>query len=264
MPAGQDRLMFNNPMPSGTIDGARPIVSLFIPVYNVRRLIKVNLRKSYNALLKLDSNFEIFIVDDNSSDKSDRFARIINRARSTAGRDVRYIRYNNGPSRRENLTRSFYLARGEIICFIDADFSCDISYLLKAIEFLKEKPIDIVIGSRYIKGVKIKRRFVRRFFSFFYNLAIRVLFKSKIKDHQCGLKAFRKNAAMPIIDKMGYDNKFIRGWFWDAEFLIRAQRAKLKIMEMPVEWHEANVSTFDIRRELRCLKAIIALKRELK
>jgi len=239
------------------------MVSLFIPVYNARGFIKDNLRKSYNALLKLQSDFEIFIVDDSSTDKSYKFARIIDKARTVMERDIKYVYYDNGPSRRENLARTFYLAKGNIICFIDADFSCDISYLLKAIEILKEKPLDIVTGSRYIKGAKVKRRLVRRILSFFYNLTIRVLFKSGIKDHQCGLKVFRRSTAMPIIDKMGYDDEFIRGWFWDAEFLIRAQREKLKIMEMPVEWHESDVSTFNIRRELRCLKSIIALKREL-
>jgi glycosyltransferase involved in cell wall biosynthesis len=238
-------------------------VSLFIPVYNARSLIKTNLRQAYNFLLKLDSGFEIFIVDDNSTDDSHRLVKIINKAKGVQGKEIKYLYYDKGPSRRENLAKSVCLAKGSIFGFIDADFSCGLSFFLKAIEILKKNSADIVIGSRYIKGAKTERRPIRRIFSFFYNLTVRLLFGSRIKDHQCGLKVFRKDTVLPIIEKMGYDEKFIRGWFWDAELLIRAQKAKLKIIEMPVDWHEAATSTFNIRRELRCLKAIIALKREL-
>lgn len=239
-------------------------ISLFIPVYNAARLIRKGLKESYKALLQLGDNFEIIVVDDNSSDKSYKFEHIINKAKQATGKEIRYISYNKGPSRRENLAKSFLLAKYEIVGFIDADLSCDVSYLLKAIDLLQKESADIVIGSRYIKGAKIKKnRIIRRIFSFFYNLTISSMFSSKIKDHQCGLKVFRRSAIMPIINDMGYDGKFIRGWFWDAELLIRAQKASLKIIEMPVEWYCADVSTFNIKRELRCLKAIIKLKREL-
>lgn len=239
-------------------------VSLFIPVYNASGLIKNDLRKCYNALLQLNDDFEIVIVDDNSNDKTYRFSRVINMAKQIMGKDIRYIRYDKGPSRRENLAASFRSAKYGIIGFLDADLSCDVSYFLKAVNLLKEKRADIVIGSRYIKGAKAKRRVVRRVLSFFYNSILKLMFKSKINDHQCGLKVFRRSTVMPIIDKMGYDDKYVRGWFWDAELLIRAQKEKLNIIEMPVEWNYADTSTFDIKRELRCLKAIIKLRRDLK
>lgn len=238
-------------------------VSLFIPIYNAARLIKRDLRKYYNALLQLRDDFEVIIVDDNSTDASYRLERVINRVRQTTGKEIRYIFYNRGPSRRENLAKSFHLAKYEIIGFIDADLSCDISYFLKAINVLQENSADIVIGSRYIKGAVVQSRLIRRILSFFYNMAIRIIFKSKIRDHQCGLKVFRKNSVMQIINEMGYDNRYIRGWFWDAEFLIRAQNAKLNIVEMPVKWHYSDYSTFNFMRELKCLRAIINLKREL-
>jgi glycosyltransferase involved in cell wall biosynthesis len=238
-------------------------VSLFIPVYNSAGLIRRNLRKSYGALLELHGDFEIIIVDDNSTDKSYRFGCVINKAKQVSGREIKYVFYNKGPSRRENLVKSFYLAKNEIIGFIDSDFSINYRYLLKAIEILKVSSADIVIGSRYIPGARFKMRKARRIFSFLYNFLLRILFRSCLMDHQCGLKVFRKDTTMPIIDKMGYDDKFIRGWFWDAEFLIRAQKAKLKIIEMPIEWHCSGTSTFDVARELRCLRAIFKLKKDI-
>ncbi len=238
-------------------------VSLFIPVYNALQLIKRDLRAAYAALQQLGADFEIVIVDDNSSDGSHRLGRVINRARTVTGRDIRYLRYDNGPSRRENLAKAFYTAKHDIVGFIDADFSCDIVYFMKAMELLNDPAIDMVIGSRYIKGAKAKRRLVRRIFSFFYNLLIRLLFGSTIKDRQCGLKVFRKRSVMPVIEQMGYDGRFIRGWFWDAELLVRAQKAKLKIIEMPVVWVYADSSTFNFKRELKALWAMAVLKLEM-
>jgi len=238
-------------------------ISLFIPVYNGARLIRGVLRRSFGALQELHDDFEIVIVDDNSSDRSYRFERIINKGKKGEGQDIRYVRYTKGPSRRENLAASFSGAKHELIGFIDADFSCDISYLVEAIKVLNQEAADVVIGSRYIKGAKAKRRPMRRIFSFFYNATIRFLFGSKITDHQCGLKVFRRSSAMAIIEQMGYDDEFIRGWFWDAEFLIRAQKEKLKIIEMPVEWRYADESTFNFRRELRCLRYIIKARKDL-
>lgn len=239
-------------------------ISLFIPIYNSKELIIPNVKRSIEALTCSGFSFELFIVDDNSSDKSFEFATEIESMSAGSAYNIRYLFYDFGPSRRENLAKSFFLASADIICFIDADFSCDISFLLEAIEILQEEKADIVVGSRYVKGARVTRRLTRRICSYFYNSTIRYLFGSSIRDHQCGLKVFRKPTIMPLIKEMGYDEAFVRGWFWDAELLIRAQKAGLSIIEMPVCWHYTDKSTFNIRRELRCIKAIAKLKMELK
>ena len=238
--------------------------SLFIPVYNASQVIKESVKKCYEALSQLNRDFEIIVVDDNSGDTPRSFRRMLDEVSIDKEGKIKYLPYDKGPSRRENLAKSFNLARYGTVGFIDADLSCNPSYLLGAIELLREKSADIVIGSRYIKGAEVKRRFLRRFFSFFYNKTLQILFESTIKDHQCGLKVFRRSTTLPIIACMGYDDKYIRGWFWDAEFLIRAQKAGLKIIEMPVKWRYADTSTFSVKRELRCLKSIYKLKKELK
>jgi glycosyltransferase involved in cell wall biosynthesis len=231
-------------------------VSLLIPVYNAQSLIGKNIRKSYEALLSLNDDFEIIIVDDNSNDKSYRFKRLIDRARVVTGKDVKYLSYTKGPSRRENLGQAFFSVKHEIAGFIDADFSCDVGYLIEAVNILNKESADIVIGSRYIKGAETRREIGRRIISFLYNSTIRILFGSSVKDHQCGLKVFRMSSVKQILTDMGYDAKFIRGWFWDAELLIRAQRKRLKIIEFPVKWRCADSSTFSLKRELKSLIAI--------
>jgi len=238
-------------------------ISLFLPVYNAARIIRDNLRKCCNALLLANRRFEIILVDDNSADKTYRFGRAISARQQAPGAQLKYVAYDKGPSRRENLAQSFPLAQYEIMGYLDADLSCDVSYFLEAVNLLAEEEADVVIGSRYIPGAKAKRRLSRLIVSLAYNGFLRIALGSKFKDHQCGLKVFRKSRVLPIIAEMGYDGAFIRGWFWDAEFLIRAKKAGLKIIELPVEWVYAESSSFNFIREMRCVPAIIRLKKKL-
>jgi hypothetical protein len=76
------------------------------------------------------------------------------------------------------------------------------------------------------------------------------LFNSKINDHICGFKAFKKDSLVTLLQAMGYDQTKQRGWFWDAELLIRAQSMNIAINEVPVEWVAANDSTVRINREI--------------
>ena len=234
-----------------------PEISLFIPVYNPGNNFEANLRRCYDVLQESGLAFELIVVDDTSVN----FGEIKNYlAAMPANTRVKYVRYKSGPSRRENLSRAFSVAQAPTIGFIDYDLSCDVTYFLEAAALLKKAQADMVVGSRYTRGARAKRKPLRRLLSFFYNLAIRLYFGSRINDHQCGLKVFRKDTVLPVIAQMGYDESHVRGWFWDAELLIRAQAKGLKIIEMPVTWRYADTSTFDFKRELRCLRAIVGLK----
>ena len=55
---------------------------------------------------------------------------------------------------------------------------------------------------------------------------------SKVRDHQCGFKAFKREPAMQLLDQVEATH-----WFWNTEILVRAQRAGFKAKEIPVEWH---------------------------
>src|SRR3989344_4708815 len=62
---------------------------------------------------------------------------------------------------------------------------------------------DIVIGSRY-SGISAKRSLFRRAISVIYNLFLKTVFGSKIKDHQCGFKAFRRDRFIELAEAAGY------------------------------------------------------------
>lgn len=231
-------------------------VSVFVPVYNEESSIRANILRIHEFLADSLKSFELIVVDDSSTDET---PKILKDLESEVG--IRQIRYENGPSRRENLARAFSNAKYDYVVYMDADLATDLSYLPKIIESISGRA-DIAIGSRY-KGMAPKRRLYRRFISHLYNAFMMFYFSSRVKDHQCGFKAFRKPALLSLVRDMGYDHAFRRGWFWDAELLIRAQKKKFIVDEIPVKWHFGSKSTFSIARELRMIPYVLALRRRI-
>jgi len=233
------------------------LISVFVPVYNEEKILKETVRKITEELKKIGDNFEIFIIDDASNDNTPQLANEL----SQENPYVKYRKFTKGPSRRENLAMSFNQARGDIVLFMDVDLSTDLSHLKQLIDEIK-KGADIAIGSRYMK-IYPQRKFTRKIISNLYNSFLRLIFKSKIKDHQCGFKAFKKEVIDKLVKEMGYDETFNRGWFWDAETLIRAQRQQLKIKEFAVRWHRGEKSSFNFFREIKIIPFILKLKKKL-
>jgi len=206
--------------------------------------------------MKMD--FNIYIVDDASSDRTKSIGK------SLAGKNPKiiYVRFERGPSRRENLALAFKKSKNEVIVLMDIDLSVNLRYLQKILEKI-EKGSHISTGSRYM-GINAKRTLSRKIISIVYNKFIRVYFGSKIKDHQCGFKAFRREVLLEVLKDMGYDKSMKRGWFWDAELLIRAQNKGYKVSEVPVHWSAGEQSSFNFKREMRMLNKLLNLKKELK
>ena len=171
-----------------------------------------------------ECEFELFIVDDTSTDGTPELADEL----AAGDPRVRCIHCGNGPSRRENLAESFKQASGDAIAFIDADLSVDPSYLQEIIAGLGDN--DIVVGSRYLPESRVRRRLWRQAFSRAANLALRLIYNSKLRDHQCGLKAFRRDVILKLVEEAGYDHRMVRSWAWDSEILLRAQRHGYRIM----------------------------------
>jgi len=229
-------------------------VSVFLPVYNEEKILAKHVMLVYNAVKKLERPFEIVIVDDNSTDKTSLLADKLSIKYNTEGHSVRHRFFNNGPSRRENLAVAMTEAKYPITVFMDMDLSVNLEYLSNLLLEM-DKGYAVAIGSRYM-GLKPHREWYRLIISRIYNKLWRKLFRSKVRDHNCGFKAMKKDVLKKVVSDLGYDKQFVRGWFWDAEFLIIAQAYGYKIAEFPVTWDSGKQSSFNVRRELRMITYI--------
>lgn len=234
------------------------MISVFVPAYNEESILYKNIKRLHDFLKKRYDKFEIIIVNDNSTDNTEKIATKL----CVNFPHVKLLNYSVGPSRRENLAKSFCFARGDIIVFIDADLSPELEGLDRLIKAI-EDGFDIAVGSKYIKGSKIKRSFHRLLLSKIYNSFMEILFRVNISDHTVGLKAWKKDVILQLVKDLGYDYEYKRGLFWDTEMFIHARRHNYKIKEIPIEWKESKKTSIRFWREFKILPYALKLRWKL-
>lgn len=223
-------------------------LSIILPVYNEEKRLESTVRAVDAELGKMGKDYEIIIAEDGSSDNTLQIAKRLENGR------IRVAHSGARLGKGKAIQNASLSARGGIIAFMDADLASDLSYLPALIGSV-EKGASIAIGSRYVPGSIIKRKLLRDFYSRAFNLIVAILWNSKVKDHQCGFKAFRRDAVVPWIGEVQS-----KSWFWDAEFLVRAQEKGLSVAEVPIRWDEASSSKFRFSDILGMMKSIIEFK----
>ena len=114
---------------------------------------------------------------------------------------------------------------------MDVDLSTGLNALLPLVAPLMSGHSDVSIGSRLAVGAKVVRGTKRELISRCYNFLLHAVLGTRVRDAQCGFKAARADAVrrlLPLIED--------QAWFFDTELLVAAQRAGLRINEVPVDW----------------------------
>ena len=207
-----------------------PEFSIILPVSNEIGILGEAVEK-ISSLLRNDC-FELLIAEDNSTDGTDVLAATLVHRHN----NVRHMHADSRSGRGEALNDAFRASRGRILMYMDVDLSTALGHIEDVLS--KMKKYDIVVGSRLLKKSRVQRSSSRRFLSLVYNFFVRLFFRSKVHDHQCGFKAFRRDVALELIPQVKATH-----WFWDTELLIKAQRHNYKVYEVPVNWSESKRTT---------------------
>ncbi len=224
-----------------------PLISVIIPGYNEEAVVANTISSVEAVMGQIGRPFEILVVDDSSRDST---GQILGRlVRSKEHPRLRFVTYADGPSRRENLAKSFKLLKGDYVLLLDMDLSLEVSHLKDMVRWLDDG-YDMVIMNRYHPESRIRRNLKRYVISKVYNAIIRILFRTGFKDNICGFKAFRRSAIMQLVEDAGIDKSGRRSVFWDTQLIIFAKLRKLKIKEMPVRWTEGEKSSLRFGREI--------------
>ena len=92
---------------------------------------------------------------------------------------------------------------------------------------------DVVIGSRLRPEANTTRSFKREVLSRGYNFLVRLFFRTRFTDAQCGFKGVRRDACQLLVPHIE-DIK----WFFDTELLVLAEKSGHHIGEVAVDWIE--------------------------
>jgi hypothetical protein len=201
------------------------MISIVLPAYNEADRIEKAVERIKE---ELKTDFEIIIAEDGSTDGTDAISSQLSKKYS----EVRHLHSPERLGRGKALKNAFEVADGEILVYMDVDLSTDLSHLDELIRYAGEN--DVVTGSRMLPESIAERSLGRKIATSAYNSLVRIILRSKIRDHQCGFKAFRKESILPLLKITKSSH-----WFWDTEILIRSQRNGLKVKEFPVRWRES-------------------------
>lgn len=215
-------------------------VSVVLPAYNEAKRIRMAVERVEAQLMALGYDYEIVIAEDGSTDGTDTIANEI----AEKNPKVKHLHSNERLGRGKALMNAFRACEGEIVVYMDVDLSTDLRHLGELISVI-ENGYDVATGSRLLKESKTKRPLNRDVASKVYNLLVRILLRSKIHDHQCGFKAFRKSAILKISELVKDTH-----WFWDTEVLVLAQRMGFKVKEIPVHWEHGGETKVRFKKDV--------------
>src|SRR5438270_12031836 len=232
-----------------------PLLDIAIPVYNEER----DLERSVRRLRRyLDHQFpfeaRITVVDNASTDATwaiaQRLALELDGVRATRLEDK---------GRGRAVRHAWLESDAAIVAYMDVDLSTDLDGFLPLVAPLISGHSDIAIGSRLARGARVSRGPKRELISRGYNLLLHLVLGTQVRDAQCGFKAARAEAARRLLPLIANQS-----WFFDTEFLVQAQRAGLRIYEVPVDWIDDPDSRVDVvATALEDLRGVWRLSRQL-
>ena len=230
-------------------------VSLVLPAYNEAIRLEKTVNLTSKALQEITPSFEIIIAEDGSNDGTNKIARKLAEKCSY----VQHLHSDFRQGRGRALNRAFKSASGDVLCYIDADLATDMDHLKELVESMYVEEYDFVTGSRMMPQSKVKRSLKRDVASQGFNFLVRTFLHSKIYDHQCGFKAFKRDPLFILLDKVKDTH-----WFWDTEILILAQNHGYRVKEFPVIWKHGGPTKVNLRKDIQEIGSqIFRLRRDL-
>ncbi|MFH1680830.1 MAG: dolichyl-phosphate beta-glucosyltransferase [Candidatus Eisenbacteria bacterium] len=233
--------------------GDEPGLSVVVPAYNEEEVLSSTLERIHAYLSARGGSFEVLPIDDGSRDGTSRIAR----AFAEAHPECRPLRNETNRGKGYTVRRGIEEARGEFVLFSDADLSTPIDEAEKLLAEL-ERGIDLSIGSRDLPGsdVRVRQPWYRETMGRIFNRIVRLLVLPGFADTQCGFKAFRRSAVLPLLPLLRIDR-----YSFDVEILFVARRLGLEVREVPVVWVNRTDTRVDpLRDAFRMLVDLLRIR----
>ncbi|MCL4169769.1 UNVERIFIED_CONTAM: hypothetical protein GTU68_053296, partial [Idotea baltica] len=198
---------------------------VIIPTYNE----KENINQIVAAVTELAPDFDILVVDDSSPDGTGGMVKELQK-------DHQHLHLLERKAK-DGLGRAYIAGfkwsierKYDYICEMDADFSHHPKDLVR-LHSACLQGADIAIGSRYIKGGKVKNWGMDRIIlSSGASLYVRMITWMPIKDPTAGFKCYRRE----VLEAIDLDNIRFNGYAFQIEMKYKAYKKKFKLVEVPI------------------------------
>lgn len=200
-----------------------PYVSVIMPAYNEGATLEKAVKETMKELKGLD--YEIIIVNDGSKDNTLQVAKEV----CESFRNVKLVSYPRNRGKGYALKRGFEESRGDVIVFFDADLDIPPFQIKRFLKVLQEG-YDVVMGSKYLPGARVRYSERRRILSIGYRMLVKMLVGLNVSDSQVGLKVFRRKVLEKVFPKI-----LVKKHAFDVELLTVINMYGYKIHEVPIK-----------------------------
>jgi glycosyltransferase involved in cell wall biosynthesis len=191
-------------------------------MYNEEEYLDRAVATAREALDATTGDWEILAVDDGSTDQT--LARLA--ALQEGEPRLKVLRHPRNQGLGAALRTAYAAARKDLILYTDADLPFDLFELPRAVRLLESQGADVLAGYRFDRTTE---GFKRAVYTVVYTALVRVLFRFRIRDVNFAFKLFRRG----LLETFALKSE---GSFIDAEFLLRARRAKAVIIQIGVDY----------------------------
>ena len=209
---------------------------VIIPTYNEIG----NIENTLKNVEKLEIKFDVIIVDDNSPDGTGDFVQSIIDNKSynlNIHLIIRKGKSGLGSAYIEGFNKSINL-KYSYIFQLDCDGSHDPKKLIRLREKLNKKNVDIVIGSRYIKGISVLHwPLSRLLLSIFANYYVKIITGLSVNDSTGGFNGYTNNALKSILNnKISFE-----GYAFQIQMKFIGYKLGFKLVEIPIIFKDREI-----------------------
>ena len=207
---------------------APPRLDVIIPVYNEEAILPRSIGTLVSFLRgNVDISYRVLITDNASIDRTQEVSERL-------AREYDEVEYRRIPQKgRGGALKTVWLeSPAEFCTYMDVDLSTNLTAFPLLLERLRNGD-DVVIGTRLAADSDTVRSFKREVLSRGYNFLVKLFFRTRFTDAQCGFKGVRRAAVQRLVPQVE-DRK----WFFDTELLVLAEKSGHRIGEVPVDWIE--------------------------
>jgi dolichyl-phosphate beta-glucosyltransferase len=239
------------------VSTARVDVSLILPAFDEARSIRRTVGDAVAYLESAGLSYEILVAADGTDgtrESVEEMARSNPRLRTLGTPERR----GKGLAVREAAGR----AAGELVGFADADGKVPFDEIGRVREAIAGG-YDVVVGVRAERTYSGRRLFAwtrRGSAKAFACLVHRLVGLPSFPDTQCGFKFLRREAAAALFPRVRTD-----GYMFDVELLALAERAGMRVAQLPVRWSDDGDSRFRPGAgSLRNLRELLVIRSALR
>lgn len=197
-------------------------VSVVIATYNEGPYLADSVAQIRAVLEQTRLAYELIVVDDASRNDT---PQVVRRLAAEHANVLRAVFHEQNQGRGGTVSDGIRLARGRYVGFLDIDLEVHARYI-PAMVLALQAGWDVATAYRVYR--LDLRHLLRQVLSAGYRRLSQGLLHHCLTDTETGYKFFRRERILPVLDACRD-----RGWFWDTEVMVRAQRAGLRIVEIP-------------------------------